>query len=363
MNIKDKFLIKNDGDKKSIIRAIDNLKLSGTSDIVKEYETKLATFFESKYAIAVSSGTAAIHSALFALNVKNGDEVIVPPTAPIMSASPILLQSAKPIFVDTNKNNFGFDTNSLKRNITNKTKAIICVPMWGYPFDYKELIEVCKDFQVPLIEDAAQAHNSTYNNKKVGTLGDIGCFSTHDRKILATGEGGFILTDNYEVYEQIKSFTQYANMKGETFGMNYKISTLQAAIGISRIDKIKWQVEVRRKNAKRILNGLLDPNVYEIEYPKNSSPNYYGLVFQMSYPVEKIKKIINKLMDFGIPSDILRYNYKVMYHYMLFKQWKRICPNAEYLSKTITTVPVHPNIRENELDHIISSLNNISEVT
>jgi len=362
LNIEDKFLIKNDDDKKSIIRAIDSLKLSGTSDIVTEYETKLAAFFGSKYAIAVSSGTAAIHSALFVLNVKNGDEVIVPPTAPIMSALPILLQSAKPIFVDTNKNNFGFDINSLKRNITNKTKAIICVPIWGYPFDYKELIEICNDYQVPLIEDAAQAHNSTYNNKKLGTFGNIGCFSTHDRKILATGEGGFILTDNYEVYEKIKSFIQFGNMTGEVFGVNYKLSTLQAAIGISRIDKIKWQVEARRKNAKRILNGLINPNIYEINYPKNSSPNYYSLVFQMSYPVDKIRKIINKLMASGIPSDILRYNYKVMYDYPLFNQWRRICPNAEYFSKTITTIPVHPNIHENELDHIVSSLNDISRV-
>lgn len=362
MKIDDKYLIKNDNDEKLIMKALDDLKLSGTSDIVEKYETKLAAFFGSKYAIAVSSGTAAIHSALCALNIKNGDEIIIPATTVMMTAMPILQLSANPIFVDTNKNNFGFDINSLKRNITKKTKAIICVPMWGYPFDYKELTEIANDYQIPLIEDAAQAHNSMYNDKKVGTIGDMGCFSTHDKKILSTGEGGYILTNNSDFYKKIKSFTQFGDMKGDSFGLNYKISTLQAAIGISRIEKIDWQIKVRTNNSKIILDGLSDSNIYEIDHPKNSSPNYYSLALQMSYHPEKMRQIIIKLMELGIPSDILKYDYKVLYQYPLFKKWEKPCPNSEYLSKSITTIPVHPNISENELHYIITSLNKISEL-
>ena len=361
LKIDDKFLIKNDDDKESLDRAIDSLKLSGTSEIVEEYEKKLATFFGSKHAIAVSSGTAAIHSALCALGVKNGDEVIVPSTTVMMTVIPVLQQSAIPVFADTNRDNFGFDIDSLKRCITDKTKAIICVPMWGYPFDYKELKEVSEDNQIPIVEDAAQAHNSTYDGKKVGTIGDVGCFSTHDKKILSTGEGGYVLTDNEELYEKIKSFIQFGYMKGEDFGLNYKISTLQAAIGISRIEKIDWQVRARTKNAKAILNGLNNKDIHEIKYPKNSSPNYYSMVLQMSYPLDKVRNIIDSLMKFGIPSDVLKYDYKVLYQYPLFRKWKKSCPNSEYLSKTITTIPVHPNVSESELNYMVSSLNKISE--
>lgn len=200
--IKDKFLYRDEADKLSVCSAIDSLQLSGTSKWIEEYEKKLASFFKCKYAVAVSSGTSAIHCALYASNVKEGDEVIVPATAPMMTALPILELKANPIFVDTNLNNFGYDIQDLRKKVTDRTKAIICVPMWGYPFEYDEIKEISKEKNIVLIEDAAQAHGSIINNKFVGTCSDIGCFSTHDKKLLSTGEGGFILTDIKEYHEK-----------------------------------------------------------------------------------------------------------------------------------------------------------------
>ncbi|SCZ09462.1 DegT/DnrJ/EryC1/StrS family aminotransferase [Alkaliphilus peptidifermentans] len=359
MKINDKFLYRNKDDDFALKKALDNLQLSGTSSIIEEYEEKLRDFFGSKYAVAVSSGTSAIHCALYALGIREGDEVLIPPTAPIMTAIPVLQQKAIPIFVDTNKDNFGFDIQALKKSITKKAKAIICVPMWGYPFDYDELLDVCESYNISLIEDTAQAHCTTYNNKNLGTIGNIGCFSTHDRKILPTGEGGFILTNDKNQYESIKSFIQFGYMTGNIFGTNYKLSTLQATLGMSRIKKIDWQLDVRMKNAKLILDNLTNKNIKEIVYPKNSNPNYYSLVLQVNKSYNKVKNLNEDMVKNGIPTDIVRYNYQPMYKYPLFKQFEKECLNAEHLSKTIITIPVHPNINDNNIDYIVDYLNKI----
>lgn len=354
--IMDKFLFRDEADKLSICNAIDSLQLSGTSKWIKDYEEKLASFFKCKYAVAISSGTSAIHCALYASNVKEGDEVIVPPTAPMMTALPILELKANPIFVDTNLNNFGYDIEDLRKKITSKTKAIICVPMWGYPFEYDEIKEICKSNKIALIEDAAQAHGSEINNQYVGTISDIGCFSTHDKKLLSTGEGGFILTNIKEYYEKIKSFIQFDNMSGNNYGTNFKLSTLQAAIGITGIDRIKWQLEKRRQNAQYIKDNIKNKKVQELLYNDNIVPNYYSMVLQFE---NNITNRTNKFIDAGIPTEINKYKYQCMYNYKVFERWKNNCKNAEKLTKSIETIPVHPNITKEDLDYMIKFINEI----
>lgn len=358
MKINDVFNSYTRKEKSAIYKVIKKYKLSGTSPIIQKYEQKLSNFFNSSYAVALSSGTAAIHCALFVLEINDGDEVIVPPIAPIMTLIPLLQQKAIPVFVDCKNDQFSYDILALEKCITKKTKAIITVPMWGYPYEYSELIEICKKNKIYLIEDNAQAHGTIYQGKVIGNNGVISCYSTHNRKILSTGEEGFILTNNLDIYNRVKAFSKFGNMDFKTFGVNYKLSALQAALGIERIKKINWQIRVREKNARDVLSELNNKYIEEINYPKNSKPNYYSLVLRFK-SVNDVLKIRKRMNNKGIPSDVIRYKLKPLYEYPLFEDWKNDCGNAEKLVNSITTIPVHPGIKNKDKQFIITVLNNI----
>lgn len=358
MKISDKYTFLRDSDLINIKKVFETKKFSGTSEVVQKYEKKLASFFGSEYAVAVSSGTAALQTALFVTGVGNGNEVIVPSTCPSMSVFPIIFAGANPVFCDTEVDNFGLKIEEIEKSITPKTKAIMEIPMWGYPTNVEKLKDFAKSKNLPLILDLAQAHGTKLNNRYLSSYGDISCFSTHDRKIIATGEGGFILTDNEEYQKKAISFIQFGNMNGVDFGLNYKLGALQAGLGISRIDFIKEQLETRQNNAKYVVNNIKNKLIKEFKIVDGGNPNYYSLILKLNFDnnFEKIKL----LEDCGLPSDIVRYNYKVLYEYPAFERFKRTCPNSEKLAKSITTIPVHPALIKQELDYIIENINDLS---
>ena len=359
MKISDKYLFSNPSDLESVKKALKLRKLSGTSDTIDNYENELINFFGSRYAVAISSGSATLQTALFVLGVGRGDDVIVSSTCPSMTVFPILYIEANLIFCDTDNNNFGLNISDLEKVITPKTKAVIEVPMWGYPTNVEELQKFLKPKNIPLILDLAQAHGAKINNNYLSHYGDISCFSTHDRKILATGEGGFILIDDEDYYKKAKSFIQFGNMNGIDFGLNYKLGSLQAALGINRIKYITEQLNIRKNNANYITSNINNPQVKELTIIKNGEPNYYFLLLKLNF--DNNLKFIKFLDANGIPSDIIRYNYKVLYQYPIFNKFKRICPNSEKLAQSITTIPVHPGMDKRDLDYIISTINGYEE--
>ena len=231
--------------------------------------------------------------------------------------------------------------------------------MWGYPTKVDKLKHLLEIKKIPLILDLAQAHCTKLNGNCLSFYGDISCFSTHDRKILATGEGGFVLTNNENLFNKIKSYIQFGNMKGDEFGLNFKLSSLQACIGSNRIDLIKRQLSLRKKNAKYIAKKISNPYVKEFEIVDNGDPNYYFMILRLTFS-DNIK-FINYLEEKGVPSDVLRYDYKVLYKYPLFKKYKKKCINSETLVKSFTTIPVHPHISKTMLDYMISAINNYKE--
>lgn len=355
MKISDKFAFYYKGDIKIINKILKSKKLSGTSEAIYEYENRLASFFESKYSVAVSSGTSAIQTALYALGVKVGDEVVVSSACPSMSIVSIIELGAKPIFCDTHQNNFGLDFEDLSKVISSKTKAVMEVPMWGYPTNVVGLKKILKKQNIPLILDLAQAHGTKLNDKYLSHFGDISCFSTHDRKILPTGEGGFCLTDTRYYYKKMQSYIKFGNMNGVDFGLNFKLGSMQAGLGINRLNFITTQIEKRTKNARYILNNINSKKVSELKIIKNGAPNYYTLLLKIRS--NNCKKFIDYLNRNGIPSDIRRYDYKVLYKYPLFKKYSRKCSNSEKLSCRITTIPVHPGLLKKDLDYIINVIN------
>lgn len=357
--ISDKFLMSNDADVTWLQAALAAKQLSGTASIIDEYERALATWFKSPFALATSSGTAALHAALHVLEIKSGDEVLVTPTASIPSLLPLLSFGAVPCFVDTAKGGFGFDTADLKRKINRRTRAAISVPMWGYPCEFSETFDILRNENIPVIEDAAQAHGASYEDTIVGTRGLIGCFSTHDRKALSTGEGGFLLTSDGEIYEKAKRYIRLGDMDGMHYGVNFKLSALQCSLGLARLPKLEAVVAKNRGLAFKLLQGLEGLPLQTVATPPNSEPNFYGLAMQCTSTKIDAKGLAEECAKRGIPSDVLRYGYRPAYKRPIFATETKPCPNAEALISELVTFPIHNGLTTADMEFIAQAVQEI----
>jgi perosamine synthetase len=329
--------------------------LSGTSEAVGLYEDALAEWFDAKHAIALSSGTAAISVALFAAGVAAGDEVLLTPTSPLCTVYPVLAAGAVPVFCDTRAESFGIDPASLAERASPRSRAILDVPMWGYPTPAQELRDHAKALGLPLILDLAHAHGTTLDGASLARYGDVSCFSTHDRKPLSTGEGGFVLTDDAELAERAKSFSRFGHLGGVEFGLNYKLGALQASLGRSRLRRLGDQIKARRSNAGEIVSRLENPRIRELAVVPGGEPNYYALLLRLGFAENRA--FLEFLDRNGVPSDILRYGGKCLYDFPAVASYRRPCPQAETLLRSITTIPVHPDVDGRQIDHIVSLLN------
>lgn len=336
-------------------RKLLNGNISGISSEISTYEQKLADFFKSRNAVAVSSGSAAIITALSILGIGEGDEVLIPATSVLPSALPLLSAKIKPIIVDTLVDGFAFDPTDLKRKITSKTKAAILVYMWGYPINYIETKKILDSFNIPLIEDASQAHGSMYDNNYLGTLGKIGCFSTNDRKILSTGEGGFILTNEDDIAIKAKDYSTFGVMKGQGPSSNFRISSLQAVLGISRIKLIKKQILKRKQKVHHILERLKPLGILPISLDEKAFPNYYSLLVLLPWDKEENLEFIQRTHIKGIPSDIIRYGYCTIGKKDVFKEYDTFCPNAELFISKLANIPIRPDMKVKEIDYIVDT--------
>ena len=218
---------------------------------VLEFEDSLKKYLNSGNAIVVSSGTAALHLALISLNIKKGDEVIVPAFTFPATANVVEMVGARPVFIDIRLDDFCIDTNQIEKKITKKTKAIIPVHEFGQSAEMDKIVDIATRHNLFIIEDAACALGTEFHNKKAGTFGHLGCFSFHPRKAITTGEGGVIVTDNNELAEKIRSLRnhgiQYKNGKTDFVfaGLNYRMTDFQAALGVVQLQEIDKIIDER----------------------------------------------------------------------------------------------------------------------
>ena len=235
------------------------------AEVAEEYEQAIAEWFGVKHAIAVSSGTTTLHVALAAFGIGPGDEVIVSPYTFISSDSCVLEQNAIPIFADIDPDYLTFDPKDVARKITKRTKAIIPVHVIGNPTDMVSIMELAEKHNLWVLEDAAQAHGATYAGKKLGTIGHVGSFSTISGKIMNTGEGGFVITNDDDLYEKMWGFVDFARKKsyGQAskyhWGLpctNYRITNMQAAIGLEQLKKLDRFNAIRTQNARYLTDQL-----------------------------------------------------------------------------------------------------------
>ncbi|MEE4332548.1 DegT/DnrJ/EryC1/StrS family aminotransferase [Pseudomonas alliivorans] len=332
--------------------------LTGTSPVVEEYEAALATLYGVRNVIAVSSGAASVTAALAGVDFQPGDEVIVAPTGPICTVLPILSLGLVPVFCDVAPDSFGLDPQDLRRCISKRTCAVIEVPMWGYPIRSDETWAFAKDVGVTLIQDLAHAHMTRLEGTWLARHGDISCFSTHDCKFISTGEGGFVMTDDDQRASRIRAYTRFGNLTGEKLGINLKLGGLQAALGLARSRNLVKHRERRLDNRTQLLGLLNNPAFRELPLVRHGETNGYSLLLQSVG--HDGRQLVHYQQRHGIESDIGKYDNQPLYQMPILTRYHRDCPNAARLLRSLTTVPLHPSLTDDDLHYMAKVLNDYS---
>ncbi len=291
-------------EKKYLARCIDSGWVSSEGPFVKEFEENFSKYVGKKYGIAVSSGTAALEVAIGAIGLKPGDEVIIPTFTIISCALAVVAYGGIPIFVDSEAETWNIDTEQIEEKITKKTRAIMPVHIYGHSCNMEPILKIAKKHKLLIIEDAAEAHGAEYKGRKCGSFGDISCFSFYANKIITTGEGGMVLTDNKKWAERARMLRNLGFGKEKRFyhrelARNYRMTNLQAALGVAQIKNIEKLIKIKRDNAKRYTEELKDIKELQLPIEKDWAKNVYwmyGIVldestgFTAEYFAERLKE-------------------------------------------------------------------------
>jgi len=341
-------------EEKAVISVLKSGRLV-MGECCKKFEKYFANFCQVKYAISTSSGTSALHLALLALNIKEGDEVITTPFSFIATANAILYTGAKPVFVDIDPFTYNIDPKSIEEKITRQTKAILVVHLYGQPCKMEEILKIAKKYKLFVIEDAAQAHGARYKNKKVGSLGDIGAFSFYATKNITTGEGGMITTNRKKLAKKVEILRNQGQSKQyfiKAIGYNYQMTEIAAAIGIEQLKRIKKLNKKRQKNAQYLTKKIKELKL-PVQPPVIISEAEH-VFHQYTIQVEKRDKVRRKLEEAGIEAKVyypLPINAQIPYRKMGYDP--RETPNALKASKMVLSLPIHPLLTKKDLDYII----------
>ena len=250
-------------EKKYVNECLDSTWISSKGKFLGEFEEKFANFIGVDYATSVCNGTVAVHLALLALGIGEGDEVIVPTFTYIASANPVLVVNAKPVFVDSLEDTWQMDPQDIEAKITDKTKAIIVVHLYGHPCNMDEIMKIAKEHDLYVIEDCAEAIGTKYKGQTVGSFGDIGCFSFFGNKTMTCGEGGMVVTNDATLADRLRRYKNQGNAKyreywNDILGFNYRMTNIQAAIGLAQLEQIETFISKKRQIAQWYMEELKD---------------------------------------------------------------------------------------------------------
>lgn len=322
---------------------------------VKEFEKKFAKYVGAKYAAAVSNGTTALHLALFLLDLKKDDEVITSPFSFIASTNSILYVGGKPVFVDIN-NEFNIDASKIEEKITKKTKAILPIHLFGNPCEMDKIMSLARKYKLKVVEDAAQAHGAEFGGRKIGSFGDLTCFSFYGTKNMTTGEGGMITTNDSSLYNKIKMLRSHGSSKRyyhKFLGFNFRITDIQAAIGVVQLNKLNASNEKRIENAKYLnkklknIKGIITP---EIKNNKKQVFHQYTTIITSEFPFSRdtlVKKLNKRGVECGVYYPLPIHKQESMLRYNKLK-----LPIAEKLSSQVLSLPINPSVSHRDLDFI-----------
>lgn len=350
----------NGNEKRYVMDCLKTNWISSNGKYIEMFEKKFAKFCNVKYGVSCSNGTAALHLAVASLGIGKDDEVIVPAFTMIAVPNSVLYTGAKPVFVDADFHTWNMDENKIEEKITKKTKAIIAVHTYGFPADMDKIKKIAKKHNLYIIEDCAEAHGALYKGKKVGSFGDIACFSFYANKIITTGEGGMVVTNNKKLADKAKSLRNHAfgepRFYHKEMGFNYRMTNIQAAIGLAQLEKINQYISARIKNAKLYNHYLKDVEGINLPPENKDRKNVYwmyGIVianWKMNI-IEFTKKLKAKGIDtrsFFYPCNEQPY-IKSRTH----------CPNANSLWLKGLYLPSASNLKKEEIKYVYKSIKEI----
>jgi perosamine synthetase len=345
-----------------------------TGGYVAALEEAYAEWHGVTHCVATSSGTSAIHTALAALDIGPGDEVIVPAHTFIASATPVLHLQAVPVFADVDEQTYCLSPESVAERITTKTRAIMAVHLNGHPADMDALLALAEPQGIAVIEDAAQAHGALYKGRKVGTNGRAGCFSFWEDKIMTTGgEGGCVITEDGALAERMRRVRHHGEgpVEGKRayyhldLGFNYRMTSMQAATGLVQLRRLDEYLEARRRNAAHLSERLGEIGVVE---PPHVAPyavhSYYKYICRLRTDALTvgIEEFVRAVAAEGVP--ISRRYPTALPKQPVFRNAGHgdlHCPVAERLAEELFTLLVHPTVTTADLDDIVSAIGKVAE--
>jgi dTDP-4-amino-4,6-dideoxygalactose transaminase len=341
-------------EKRAVLEVLESGQLAQGSRVAA-FEESFARYIGTKHAVAVNSGTAALIVALQAHGVGPGDEVITSPFSFIATATSIIACGARPVFVDIDPFDFNLDPAKVEDAITDATKAVMPVHLYGHPARIAELREICDDNDLALVEDAAQAHGAEHQGRRVGAFG-TGCFSFYPTKNMTTGEGGIITTDDDEVARMsriIRNHGQEQRYYHEHFGLNWRMTDLCAAIGLVQMGHIEAWNEARIHNAE-VLSSLITA----VETPRvREGDRSVFHQYTVRVPGDR-DGLAKRLNEAGVGTGV---HYPIPIHQQPIMKQMGLggveCPVAEAAAKAVLSLPVHPSLSREDLEYIAAAVN------
>jgi perosamine synthetase len=329
----------------------------GAGTTVTEFEKGFAKMAGAKHAIAVNTGTAALHAAIMAVGVKQGDEVILPSFTFVATAEAVALAGAKPVFADIDPKTYNLSPQAVEKALTKKTKAILPVDLYGYSAEMKVQREIADKHGLALVEDAAQAHGLTYGGKPAGAFADVACWSMYASKNIMTGEGGVVTTNNDvidETLRMIRTHGEKAKYASLILGTNYRMSEMQAAIGNVQLTRLDGFVAKRRQNAQTLTKLLEKNNKLILPYEsKDRLHSWYLYTARLKDGSEDDRNhLVEELKKKGIGAEVYYINpvHQMPFYRENFGTAK--LPQTEKASKQVFSLPIHPGVTEEQAHYI-----------
>jgi dTDP-4-amino-4,6-dideoxygalactose transaminase len=332
----------------------------GAGPNVTEFENSFAKFVKAKHAVAMNTGTAALHSALASVGVKRGDEVILPSFTFVATAEVVVFTGAKPVFADINPETYTVTPEAIEAAITRRSKVIMPVDLYGLPADMLPINKIAHENGLKVIEDAAQAHGSVYKGKPPGAYADAACWSFYGSKNMTTGEGGMLTTNDSRIAEvprYLRSHGEKLKYMSLMLGHNYHMPEIQAAMGCVQLKKLPKFVEKRRENARRLTEKLAKARNLQLPVePRGFKCSWYLYTVRLKSAKRSLRdRFVEKLNQKGVGAFVCYRNpIHCMPYYRKFGKYK--LPETEKASEQVFSLPVHPGVTSDQIDFIADTV-------
>lgn len=338
--------------------------------VYKKFEQDMAIYTGAKYACAISSGTAGLHLAVKALNIKEGDEVITTPFSFIASSNCILYEKAKPVFVDIEEGTLNIDPTKIEKAITKKTKALLIVHIFGQSADMNPIMQIARKYNLKVIEDSCESLGATYRNKMTGTFGDVGIYSFYPNKQMTTGEGAILVTNSKIILELVDGLRNQGRglqksskdkdwnwLTSERMGYNYRMDEMSASLGVTQLKKLDWMINERRKIIK-IYNQLLAVYAPKIKTPQvGVYRTHTWFVYVIRVMNGKRNYVMQSLLNDGIQvRPYLPSIHMQPFMKKIFKYKKGDFPISEKVSSEALALPLFIGLKKSDIQYICKKI-------